>query len=180
MKTMPNKPQNIAVETWQAVEKAVCAGMGYSEAARRFGVRSPHAIIMRARRNRWPVPSRIVERAHALQRSVTARAAVTEGIRQGNEEVAESLAASWAEKGEQHRALAFGLSHTALAKSKPPALQTWRDMEIADKMARRAAGLDSEGATGNTNIFQFQLLRECVGFAGEISVDCPKIEELPE
>ena len=143
MKTMPTKPQYIAVETWQAVEKAVCAGMGYTEAARRFGIRSPHAIIMKARRNKWPVPSRIVERACALQRSVTERAAVREGIRQGNEEVAESLAASWAEKGEQHRTIAFGLSHSALAKSKPPALQTWRDMEIADKMARRQVNMSA-------------------------------------
>ena len=37
----PRKAQVITAEVWLAVEKAVCAGMGYSQAARAFGIRSP-------------------------------------------------------------------------------------------------------------------------------------------
>ena len=59
--TIQSKPQQIAEATWLAIEKAVVAGMGYSEASRAFKV-SVHAIIMKRRRNRWPVPSRIQER----------------------------------------------------------------------------------------------------------------------
>ena len=67
----PRPSQVITAEVWLAVEKAVCAGMGYSQAARAFGIRSPHAIIMRSRRDKWPVPSRVEERARQLQDFVT-------------------------------------------------------------------------------------------------------------
>jgi hypothetical protein len=37
--------------------------IAYSQAARAFGIRSPHTVIMRSRRDRWPIPSRVEERA---------------------------------------------------------------------------------------------------------------------
>jgi hypothetical protein len=89
-----SNPQSIPAQTWQAVEKAVCAGMGYSEAARRFGIRSPHTIIMRARRNKWAVPSRIEERTLALQKRYRA----CEQHRNCNEEVIQTVAESWVER----------------------------------------------------------------------------------
>ena len=119
--------------------------MGYSEAARRFGIRSPHAIIMRARRNKWPVPSRIEERTLALQERYKA----CEQHRNCNEEVIQTVAESWAERGEQHRALAFNLAHSELKASYKRGLpiEDWSAAEKADRMARRAAGLDSEEGT---------------------------------
>ena len=99
----PKAPQVIASEVWLAVEKAVCAGMGYSQAARTFGIRSPHAIIMRSRRDKWPVPSRVEERARQLQESLQRRSVAAEQRRDGNEITTETLAQSWAEKGEAHR-----------------------------------------------------------------------------
>ena len=141
--------QRIPAEAWSAVEKAVCAGMGYTEAARRFGIRSPHTIIMRARRNKWPVASRIEERTRALQ----ARYKACEERRNCNEQATEAIAESWAEKGERHRGLAFEMAHNALkmAKYARPTVEGWQDIEKADKMARRAAGLDTEGSS-NVNI----------------------------
>jgi hypothetical protein len=49
--------------------------------------------------------------------------------------------------------LIFKRVHAALAglKTLPP-LKTWKDIEMADKIARRAAGLDREGAGGGTVI----------------------------
>lgn len=179
---MAKEPQFIEPKTWQAVEKAVCAGLGYSEAARRFGIDSPHAIIMRARRNRWPVQSRIVERAKALQESVTERATVTKAIRAANDKATESLAQSWAEKGEQHRAMAFQMAHTALkrATEAPPAIEDSADMERADKMARRAAGLDTAGSAVS-NSFNFTLLRERMVLENPATeILSENIRELPE
>ena len=138
------KPQKISEKTWRSVEAAVCAGMGYTEAAKRFGIRSPHAIIMRARRNRWPVPSRIKERTRALQLSVKARAEANEEQRDCNEKSIEALAESWQERGEQHRIAAFRAAHNAFLKACLPAPETWRELELADRIARRAAGLDSQ------------------------------------
>ena len=40
--------------------------MGYSQVARKFGV-SVHAIMMRAKRQQWVIPSKIAERVEKLQ-----------------------------------------------------------------------------------------------------------------
>lgn len=55
--------------------------------------------------------------------------------------------------GKRHSAMVFKKVHAALAgmKSLPP-LKNWKDIEMADKIARRAAGLDREGAGGGTVI----------------------------
>jgi hypothetical protein len=142
----PCPPQVIAPEVWVAVEKAVCAGMGYSQAARAFGIRSPHAIIMRSRRDKWPVPSRVEERARQLQASLQRSREAAEQRRNGNDTTTQSLAASWAERGEVHRAVAFDFAHNSLkaaAKAGLP-VASWRDASLADAVARKSAGLDSK------------------------------------
>jgi len=55
--------------------------------------------------------------------------------------------------------------------------ETWRDVEIADKMARRAAGLDAESAISNTNAFQLHLLGERIGLIDAVYLTA---EEWPE
>ena len=138
----PRPPQAISPETWKAVEAAICiGGLGYSECGRKFNV-SPHAIIMKAKRHGWAVPSRIAERTKALQ----ARYKACESDRNSNEEVIQAVAQSWAERGEQHRLLAFQLAHNSLKRAAKRGLpiEDWRDADLADKTARRNAGLDSE------------------------------------
>jgi hypothetical protein len=145
----PRKPQLIEEATWDAVKSACIAGMGYSEAARTFGIRSPHAVIMRSRRDKWPVPSRVEERARQLQDSLQRRSEAAEQRRDCNEITTETLAQSWAERGEQHRLLAFQLAHNSLktAAKRGLPIEDWRDADLADKTARRNAGLDSEEGT---------------------------------
>jgi hypothetical protein len=139
-------PQVIDSATWEAVKAACVAGMGFSEASRAFGIRSPHAIIMKCRRDKWPIPSRVKERARQLQASLQRRSEAAERRRDGNEITTETLAQSWAEKGEAHRALAFQLAHDSLkaAARRGLPIESWRDADLADKSARRNAGLDSE------------------------------------
>ena len=142
----PRPPQQISEETWLAIEKSVLAGGGYSEVGRRFNV-SAHAIMARCRRHGWAVPSRIAERTAALQ----ARSKACERDRNGNEEVIEVVAQSWAEKGEQHRHLAFDLGHTLRSKRLPKQAcqsKTGQRPTVADTHGpTRSAGLDSEENT---------------------------------
>jgi hypothetical protein len=59
-------------------------------------------------------------------------------------------AANWLQKGEKHRALTFRIAHDALkklSKKRVPLPADWAEIEKADKMARRAAGLDNDEAT---------------------------------
>jgi hypothetical protein len=142
------QPQAISPEIWKAIEAACVAGMGYSEAARRFGI-SVHAIIMRSRRNKWPVGSRIERRAEALQEArykSRDRYKTYEQQRDCNARATEALAESWVERGEQHRALTFNLAHSELiaASKRGLPIEDWSSAEKADRMARKACGLDSE------------------------------------
>ena len=140
--------------TWEAVKSACVAGMGYSKAAKTFGIRSPHAIIMRSRRDKWPIPSRVEERARQLQASLQTRSEAAEQRRDFNAVTTETLAQDWVSRGEAHRALIYELTKTALRRlgNKPPPLEAWADFERADKAARRACGLDDCEATRNINI----------------------------
>ena len=123
--------------------------MGFSEAARTFGITNAHAVIMKSRAQHWPIPSRVQERACQLQQQLQRQSEAAQEARNGNEEVIEVVAQSWAERGEQHRLLAFQLAHNSLktaAKQGLP-IEDWRDADLADKTARRNAGLDSGEGT---------------------------------
>ena len=139
-----------------AIEKACCAGLGYSEAARRFGV-SVFAVMARSKRNGWPVGNRIQRRLEALQEArykARERYKPYEQQRDSNAQVTEAIAESWAEKGEAHRSLVYGMTNTALKKvaKNPPPLESWSDVERADKAGRRACGLDDSEAARNVSI----------------------------
>jgi hypothetical protein len=146
-------PQQISPQTWKAVEAAVCiGGLGYSEAGRKFGI-EPHAIMMKAKRHGWALPSMIQKRVEALQKSVTERA-VCECNRACNDQAVDVIAESWEERGEAHRGLVYGMTNTALKKvaKNPPPLESWSDVERADKAGRRACGLDDSEATRNISV----------------------------
>jgi hypothetical protein len=151
----PKVPQVIAPEVWVAIEKACCGGLGYSECARKFGV-SVFAIMQRSKRNNWPVGSGIQRRVEALQEArykARERYKPYEQQRNSNAQVTEAIAESWTEKGEAHRSLVYGMTNTALKKvaKTPPPLESWSDIERADKAGRRSCGLDDSEATRNIN-----------------------------
>lgn len=89
---------------------------------------------------------------------VPGRQVAAEGEAEGDEsEAADILAAAdealQTNPGKRHSAMVFKRVHAALAAIKTlPPLKTWKDIEMADKIARRAAGLDREGAGGGTVI----------------------------
>jgi hypothetical protein len=164
-------PQPISPETWKAIEAAICIGaLGYTECGRKFNI-SPHAIMMRAKRHGWAVPSKIAKRVEALQKSVTERA-VCEGNRACNDQAVDVIVESWAERAEAHRSLVYGMTNTALKKvaKNPPPLESWSDVERADKAARRACGLDDSEATRNISV-GMQLINQRLEI---ITADLPK------
>ena len=60
------------------------------------------------------------------------------------------MAETWIQKGETHRALAFRIAHKAMKRAEKlgvPLPFDWQDLERADKIARRAARMDSEDQT---------------------------------
>lgn len=55
-----------------------------------------------------------------------------------------SIALDWAQVQESHRQMVFRKASEALAAAALPAPSTWKDADIADRMARRASGLEDK------------------------------------
>lgn len=139
---------------WPTVRSSVEAGASYAKCAEVFGIKET-AIRKRASLDKWLVPSRV--------RGIVSRAPV----RRVSQEVSQTLgeravAESWQERAESHRVLVFGKAADALRAAVPPALRTWRDFEIADRVARKAAGLEESGAPEVNVMFQGGLYQSAV------------------
>jgi hypothetical protein len=115
------------VIAWDAIEEAVhCTPfcnkdekMTAAEAARHFKV-DQQGIYARARRHKWKL-------VDGHKREGAKRAALND----------------WAKRGEAHREIAFAVGHESVKKFKARPPKTFRDLEIADRIARRAAGLET-------------------------------------
>jgi hypothetical protein len=149
---------------WELAKEAVCShGILQKEAAARYGL-SYDALRQRSAREKWPTMEK-------LSRVVTEKSL--------NEKKLEMAAETWLEKGEIHRGMAFKVAHKAVKQAMlaPPEVKDWADLERADKMARRAAGLEQETAQ-QSNSFTFTLVKDVVGVADavEIGQDIPPEE----
>ena len=96
----------------------------------------------------WQQDSRRIEALQEARYKARERYKPYEQQRSSNAQVTEAIAESWAEKGEAHRSLIYGMTNTALQKvvRNPPPLESWSDIERADKAGRRACGLDDSEA----------------------------------
>lgn len=87
-------------------------------------------ICKRRLRHKWPTPLAIQRKAQEL-----------EGHPSGKDLI-QVAAEDWNAKGEAHRKQAFEVASESMRLFKPKAPKNFRELEAADKVARRAAGLD--------------------------------------
>lgn len=148
---------HVPIELWRQIELACVAGMSYLEAANQFGVKV-NTIRAKSVRNNWPTPQNVGKRAKQL----AAQPAATKAL--------DKIAEGWQEKAENHRLTVFEKTSKAIvgANLRPP--KNWRDFDIVDKAARRAAGLD------NTEVVQQTLVNINEVMEGEIVDLNPKTE----
>lgn len=67
-------------------------------------------------------------------------------------EVGKELAKSWVERGESYRRMIFEKTSKLMEQATLAPPKNWKDADVADKMARRAAGLDNLETQVNTII----------------------------
>src|SRR5205814_9140448 len=91
----------------------------------------------RARRYNWPVAE---ESDKAVQKAVQ------------NAEVVDRTAQEWLGKGNAHRTVVFDKASGAIAKANMTPPQSWREFDLADRAARRAAGLENAEVVQQTLI----------------------------
>jgi transposase len=114
---------------WKLIDADLVAGMTTKEAAFKHGVKMD-TIQTHIRRTKLAIPS------NELIRNLERRLANVQ------EKVVVAAVESWLEKGEQHRQKAFEIGHESVKKFTARAPKDFKELEIADKIARRAAGLD--------------------------------------
>jgi len=141
MKNDITQPGNIGTGSkvaiqWGIIERTCIAGMTFMDAAREFGVKED-TIRKRARRYNWPVSKAI---GKAAQRAVQ------------NAEVVDRTAQDWLAKGNAHRTVVFDKASGAIAKANMTPPRSWREFDLADRAARRAAGLENAEVVQQTLI----------------------------
>jgi hypothetical protein len=124
---------------WDKIEHDLQHGMSMPEAARRYDVKYD-TIKKHVKLNHIVIPSR------QLQRNVE------RNLHKVVEAALEKVADKWAEKGENHRKVAFDVAHASVKKFKAKAPRNFRELEAADKIARRAAGLETADVVQQTLI----------------------------
>jgi len=121
---------------WGIIERTCIAGMTFMDAAKEFGVKED-TIRKRARRYNWPVSKAI---GKAVQKAVQ------------NAEVVDRTAQDWLAKGNAHRTVVFDKASGAIAKANMTPPQSWKEFDLADRAARRAAGLENAEVVQQTLI----------------------------
>jgi hypothetical protein len=133
---------------WDIVERTCIAGMTFMDAAEEFGIKED-TIRKRARRYNWPVAKSI---GKAVQKAVQ------------NAEVADRTARDWLAKGNAHRTVVFEKASKAIAQANMTPPRSWKEFDLADRAARRSAGLENAEVVQQTLI---QLNEQIEGFDSE-------------
>lgn len=129
----------IPKETWDAVKVSYLAGLSTKEIAQQYGLEE-QTVATKVCKAGW---NKIIKEAVQTVKPKDEILAKT----------ADLLEMDWKNKGAGHRAHVFKIAHEALKKASLPAPRSWKDAQIADNMARKAAGLDEErGAVAVVNV----------------------------
>jgi len=113
---------------WLDVKNACeIEGLTITEVCTRYKLKYP-AVYARATRGKWSVISSIKKRAKELHE---------------REAELTTTAAQWAKRGEAHRLLVFDKASDAIKKARVRPPKSWKEFDLADRAARRAAGLEN-------------------------------------
>jgi hypothetical protein len=121
---------------WEIIERTCIAGMTFMDAAKEFGIKED-TIRKRARRYNWPVSKAI---GKAVQKAVQ------------NAQVVDKTAQDWLSKGNAHRQVVFDKASGAIKKANMRPPKSWKEFDLADRAARRSAGLENAEVAQTTLI----------------------------
>jgi hypothetical protein len=148
-KTAPKAPGVRVKADWCAIKEDALKGMQWEALGRKHGL-SARTIKERAAVEDWPVPARLERAAREIE---ALKLAIGDTFSGG--ETLESLSQRIdldPDGVEKYKRLVFalcaqGMRHFSVAAPIP---KGWREFEILDRIARRAAGLDNEGVANST------------------------------
>jgi hypothetical protein len=154
---------------WDAIRIEFAHGVSIPDLSRKYEI-SEGTLKARSAREKW-VDMRPETHATGLQQGVL------ESAKQG----AKVVGQSWAERGDAYRRMIFDKTSQMMEQASLAPPRNWKDADIVDKMARRAAGLDNLETQVNTIIGIGSLEDGPVraDFEGEF-VDTLSLPDLPQ
>jgi hypothetical protein len=123
----------------ETVKTLIEAGRSLSDIAEVTEIPVKEIAAMK-RRNKWkPKPAAMLAEQEQEQESEEASVEAAEVLAKTEQSLLSG--------GREHSEMVYKKVNSALrALKKLPPLKTWKDIEMADRIARRAVGLDKEGA----------------------------------
>ncbi len=115
--------------------------MPFKEAAATFSIPEP-TLRAYAKDNQWKSIPDVVRKAKIVLRNKREVATIA----------AKQITDSWAARGERHRKRVMDIAEESLKSLKKVPVKSARDLEMVDKAARRAAGLEVADTVNQTLI----------------------------
>lgn len=143
---------------WIEIEHAVCNGMTFPEASKKYNIKE-NTLRVKAKRGKWVTPKIV-------------RAQVSAEIKRTTGATVTKVVADWLAKGEDLRDLSFTKAHDSIKKFKPKAPKNFRELESAVKIARQAAGLETADINVATLI---QMNERMENFEDEQPIEDPNV-----
>lgn len=129
---------------WDAIRIEFAHGISIPELARKYSL-SEGTLKARSAREKW---IEMRPETHAKDIATGLQHGILEAAKAGAKVVGES----WAERGESYRRMVFEKTSKLMEQATLAPPKNWKDADVADKMARRAAGLDNLETQVNTII----------------------------
>jgi len=138
---LKNTKARIHPDTWAAIRDGFEHGATIEDLAWKYGVK-PQTIKVISNREKWnATPRKIVLEVNRGDETRLEMICEEKNLPVPPREV------NWVDEAAKYRSMMFDKVRKALSEATPEAPKTWRDIEIADRIARKAAGLESGEAT---------------------------------
>lgn len=150
-KTTPARPGSKVKIDWCQLKRDALQGTSRAALARKYGV-SMRTISEREKREDWPTPARLEKVANQV---ASMRDAIGDNFSIFNDlEALNTEISKGADDPAAYITLLQKICKSSLLHfgATVPIPRTWRDAEIADRMARRAYGLDNQQVAQATQI----------------------------
>lgn len=152
---MPAAKHNVLPVDWSEIRRACEAGLGLSEAARKWGIDSA-AVRMRAMREKWIHPAKVAKLAEKFKEQKQAALPVVTSPQQSEPlTAATAVTESIAEMGAQLQTTVLSKTLAALKKADLASLpiNSWQDAKLATEVGLKVAGLESQAGPAVSLVF---------------------------
>lgn len=140
---------------WEDIKNAYLLGESSGVIAERYPGLKPGTIRSRASREKWTTPRNISAKLTERVNKVHAdrlRGDISESESQNKLAELDRVADTIASRQAAHREAIQNITREKFKGHKLPPIKTWKDADIADKMARRALDLDKDTPDAIINV----------------------------